>query len=237
MITCIAIDDEPLALSQISTYIKKTDFLILKGACKSANEATKIISENEIDLLFVDINMPDINGLDFVRDLQNKPIIIFTTAYSEFAIDSFRVDALDYLLKPFSYTDFLHSAEKALKQFQLLTSSLTNQIDNEQWLFVKSEHKILQINVLQINYIESRSEYLRIYSENIQPVMTLSNMKSMLEKLPTDLFMQIHRSYIVNLKKIISVERNFILLKNNVKIPIGEHYKENFIKYLNRNIL
>ncbi|NDV65851.1 DNA-binding response regulator [Bacteroides sp. 224] len=234
---CIAIDDEPLALKQIIGYISKTPFLELTKACSNAMEAISIIAENDIDILFVDINMPDLNGLDFVRSLNQKPLVIFTTAYSEYAIEGFRVDAIDYLLKPFGYPDFLKSAEKAYRQFKLINTahSSGNNLSDTKYIFVKSEYRTIQIIIDSITHIESRSEYLRIYSEVDSPVMTLGSLKLIKEKLPSEHFMRIHRSYIINLKKISAIERGQIIINKSTRIPIGEQYKEEFQEYLEKH--
>ena len=179
---------EPFALLQMKAYIERTPFLQLVASCRSAQEAAEALSSKEIDLLFVDINMPDLNGLDFVRSLQIKPLVTFTTAYPEYAIEGFRVNALDYLLKPIAYTDFLRSAEKALYQYGLIkreTEALPPHI------FVRSEYKIVKIEIHKITHIESRSEYVRIFSDDIRPVMTLGSLKSYEEKLPAGMFMRI----------------------------------------------
>lgn len=232
MIRCIAIDDEPFALMQIASYVEKTPFLQLVASCRSAYDAQHVMAESTVDLLFVDINMPDLNGLDFVRSLTAKPLIIFTTAYGEFALDGFRVDALDYLLKPISNRNFQRSAEKALRQFNLMKNAGDNP---SQTIFVKSEYKNIQIDIDKILYIESRSEYVRIYSEDIRPVMTLGSLKSYEEKLPSDRFMRIHRSYIVILQKIMAVERRSIIINKDRKIPVGELYEERFRAYLSNH--
>ncbi len=236
MIRCIAIDDEPLALRQIASYIEKTSFLELTSLCSSALEAIEILSSQKVDLLFVDINMPDLNGLDFVRSLPEKPLIIFTTAYSEYALEGFRVDALDYLLKPIDYADFLRSAEKAYRQYKLLKGEYESASENN-LIFVRSAYKTIQIETDKITHIESRSEYVRIFTESGKPIMTLGSLKSYEEKLPSELFMRVHRSYLVNLKKIVSVQRKHILLGNNIKIPIGEIYEERFRRYLAGNTI
>lgn len=232
MIRCIAIDDEPLALQQIETYIRKTPFLELVASCRSALDAVESLAEQPVDLLFVDINMPDLNGLDFVRSLISNPLVIFTTAYSEYAIDGFRVDAIDYLLKPIGYPDFLRSAEKAHRQFRLLNPNDTG-IDNPCLLFVKADYKTIRIDVDKITHIESRSEYVRIYTQDMPPVMSLGSLKSYEERLPSDRFMRIHRSFIVNLARIKSIERKHIVIANDVHIPIGEIYEERFKAFLN----
>jgi two-component system LytT family response regulator len=238
MMRCIAIDDEPLALAQLTGYIKKTPFLELAAAFPSAVDALTYLADGAIDLLFVDINMPDMNGLDLVRSLSCKPLIIFTTAYSQYAIDGFRLDAFDYLLKPFGYPDFICSAEKAYRQYNLLQKEhLTPGADGQERFFVKSEYKLMPVEISGITHIESRSEYLRIYTETTSPVMTLSNMKSMEERLPAGRFMRVHRSYIVNLQKITAVERSHLFLNGAIQLPIGEQYKEAFRNYLARHSL
>ncbi|MDR2389904.1 MAG: LytTR family DNA-binding domain-containing protein [Tannerellaceae bacterium] len=231
---CMAIDDEPPALTQITGYIQKTPFLELTAACYCAVEGIPLLTEENIDLLFIDISMPDINGLDFVRTLRKKPMIIFVTAYSEYAIDGFRVDAFDYLLKPIGYLDFLYAAEKAYRQYKLRRNehlALPTSPVAERF-FVKSEYKTMPIEIQSITHIESRSEYLRIYTETTSPVMTLGSMKSIEERLPADRFMRVHRSYIVHLPKITSVERSHILINHKIRIPVGEQYKEAFRNYL-----
>jgi two-component system LytT family response regulator len=238
MMRCIAIDDEPLALAQLTAYIAKTPFLQLTAACTNALEVVQLLVEKDVDLLFVDINMPDMNGLDLVRSLPYKPLLIFTTAYAEYALDGFRVDALDYLLKPIGYPAFAHSAEKAFRQYNLLSAQAEAKAGNaSESLFVKSGYKMVQINPSTITHIESRSEYLRIYTLTAPPVMTLGSLKSIEEKLPTSLFMRIHRSYIINLQKIVSIERSFVILQGAIRVSIGEQYKESFRAYLSRRLL
>jgi two-component system LytT family response regulator len=224
---CIAIDDEPPALAQLTDYIAKTPFLCLAAACHSAVDSIPLLTEGKIDLLFIDIQMPDINGLDFVRSLHRKPPVIFVTAYSEYALDGFRVDAFDYLLKPIGYPDFLHAAEKAYRRHKLCTPESA-----PDYFFVKSEYKTIPIEIQSITHIESRSEYLRIYTETTPPIMTLGNMKSIEERLPSGRFMRVHRSWIVHLQKITFVERNHILIQHKARIPVGEQYREAFRNYL-----
>lgn len=234
MMRCIAIDDEPLALKQISAYIQKTPFLELAAACRSAVEAMALLKEEPADLLFVDINMPDLNGLDFVRALTVKPLVIFTTAYSEYALEGYKVDATDYLLKPVSYVDFLRASEKAYAQFRLIRAAAEHVDDTAQnHLFVRSDYRTLRINTDDILYIESMSEYVRIYMVGGgKPVTTLGSLKTYAEKLPAASFMRVHRSYIVNLNRIAAVERRNIILDGGGSIPIGEMYEENFKNYL-----
>ncbi|MCF8372687.1 MAG: LytTR family DNA-binding domain-containing protein [Bacteroidales bacterium] len=237
MIKCIAIDDEPLALKQIVGYVEKTPYLELVDSFESAMQAISFLSENEVDLMFVDINMPDLNGMDFVKSLNNPPKVIFTTAYSEYAIEGFKVDAIDYLLKPIGYSDFLKASAKAKERIRAANSESTKIESNEEFLFIKSEHKILRINLSEIKYIESMREYVRIHSENQKPVMALMSMKKVEEFLPNNNFMRVHRSFIVNLKKVAHVERHRIIFDNKVYIPISEQYKEKFQEFLDKNFL
>ncbi len=232
MIRCIAIDDEPLSLAQISNYISKIPYLELVGKCRDALEAMKIISETQVDLMFVDINMPDLNGLDFVRSLNQKPKVIFTTAYSEYAIEGYKVEAVDYLLKPFSFQDLLGAADRArrLIEDKPTTEELKVQ-DNS--IFVKSEYRITRIDVSDIKYVESMGEYLRIFLEGQpKPLMPLMSMKRMEEILPAKNFMRVHRSFIVNLDKIQEISRMRIIF-DDVYIPVGDNYKQKFMEYIN----
>ncbi|MEE4260093.1 MAG: LytTR family DNA-binding domain-containing protein [Bacteroidales bacterium] len=237
MIRCIAIDDEPLALKQIAGYIDKTPFLSLMKTFESALQAINYFEDNEVDLMFVDINMPDLSGMDFVKSLNNPPKVIFTTAYSEYAVEGFKVDAIDYLLKPISYADFLKAAERAKERISPKITENTQVESNEKFLFIKSEYKILRIILSDIRYIEGMREYLRIHIENQQPVMTLMSMKKMEEFLPEETFMRVHRSFIVNLNKITTIERNRIVFDKKVYIPVSEQYKKAFQKYLDNNFL
>lgn len=237
MINCITIDDEPLALKQMQDYIEKTPFLHLVAKCESAFEAMEVLSKNQVDLMFVDINMPDLSGMDFVKSMEYKPHIIFTTAYSEYAVEGFKVNALDYLLKPISYTDFLKSANKAQKHIENFLSKTEKLQSDAEHLFIKSEYKIIRINFNEIKYIEGMREYVRIHLINSKKFMTLLSMKSLEKQLPKEQFMRVHRSYIVNLKQINIIERNRIIFDNNVYIPVSEQYKAQFQSYLDQNFL
>jgi two-component system, LytTR family, response regulator LytT len=237
MIRCIAIDDEPLALRQIAGYIEKTPFLELAGSYDSALTAMGVLRNEHIDLIYVDINMPDLNGMDFVKSLDNPPMIVFVTAYSEYALEGFRVDAIDYLLKPISYGDFLKSANKVKSWFDANHHDTGNSSSGKDFLFIKSDYKILRINFDEIKYIEGMSEYVKIHLTHSRPVMTLLSMKVIEEQLPSDRFMRVHRSYIVNLSKISVIERSRIVFDGKVYIPVGEQYKNAFQSYLDKNFL
>ncbi len=236
-IRCIAIDDEPLALAQICSYIEKTPFLELTASCRDAFEAMKCFAETPADLLFVDINMPGLNGMELAKTLHNTCMIIFTTAYSDYAVEGFRVDAVDYLMKPIGYADFLQAANKANERWQAKHPAVQESLDvNTGFLFVKSEYRTLRINIREITYIEGMREYVRIHLIHGKPVMTLLSMKALEDKLPGNMFMRVHRSYIVNLEKISVIERNRIIF-GDIYIPVGEQYKEQFQEYVDKNFL
>lgn len=239
MIRCIAVDDEPLALNKLAGYIARVTFLELVASCQDAFEAMKVLSEEEIDLIFLDINMPDLSGLDLMRSLVVKPLVVFTTAYSEYAVEGFKLDAVDYLLKPYEFHDLLKAADKARKHIELRTMSALDaesaQLSNGSSLFVKADYKVIRINISDIKYIEGMSEYVRIFIEGeAKPVMTLLSLKKIEERLPANQFMRVHRSYIVNLQKVTEISRLRIIFDHNVYIPVGDNYKERFIDYINK---
>ena len=236
-IKCIAIDDEPLALEQISSYIQKTPCLDCVALCQSAYEAMEYLANNDVELMFVDINMPDINGMDFVKSLKKCPQVIFTTAYSEYAIEGFQVDALDYILKPISYAGFLKAANKAKTWFDLNQKQPETIQTTQDCLFVKSEYKLVRIMLTDIKYIESANEYIQIHLINDTPVSTLIRLKSIEEQLPKDKFMRVHRSFIVNLDRVKVIERNRIVFENKVHIPIGDQYKDVFQAFIDKVFL
>ena len=237
IIKCLAIDDEPLALQQIAAYIAKTPFLESVALCQSAFEAMDYLANNEVDLLFVDINMPDLNGMDFVKSLSIKPQVIFTTAYSEYAIEGFQVDAMDYILKPIPYAVFLKSATKAKSWFEMHQKPVETIQTSSDFLFVKSEYKLIRIALTDIKYIESANEYIQIHLVNAESVTTLIRLKAMEEQLPKERFMRVHRSFIVNLDQVKVIERNRIVFDQKVYIPIGDQYKETFQSFVDRIFL
>ncbi len=237
IVRCFAIDDEPLALQQICHYIEKTPFLQLSGSAKNAFQAMEQLADLEVDLLFVDINMPGLSGVDFVKTLDKSRMVIFTTAYSEYAIEGFKVDAVDYLLKPIGYSDFLKGVNKALSVFRMKNLVPETVSGNEDYLFVKSEYRTIRIPFSEIKYIESMREYVRIYLTEGKPVMSLLSMKSLEERLPERQFMRVHRSFIVNLEAVRIVERNRIVFDKDVFIPVGEQYREVFQRFLDKNFL
>lgn len=200
------------------------------------SEAQNLLSKKNIDLLFTDIDMPGTNGVEFVRSLSHQPMVIFTTAYPSFAIDGFKLNAVDYLLKPFEFEDCLHAAEKAqkLKNINLSTASFSEP-NNTGTLFIKSDYKMIRVNINSIKYIESMSEYVRIYiEEKEKPIITLNSLQKLEARLPSH-FMRVHRSYIVNLQKIIEISRLRIRFDDKKLIPISENYKEKVMNYITNN--
>lgn len=236
-IRCLAIDDEPLALKQIGAYIEKTPFLKSIALCHSAFEAMELLTKNEVDLMFVDINMPDLTGMDFVKSLTKKPQVIFTTAYSDHAIEGFQVDALDYILKPISYAVFLKAANKAKAWFELNHKQTEIIQTTQDCIFVKSEYKLIRILLSEIKYIESSNEYIQIHLINDEPITTLIRLKVMEEQLPKDKFMRVHRSFIVNLDRVKVIERNRIIFDHNTYIPVGDQYKDSFQTFIDKTFL
>lgn len=237
-IRCIAIDDEPLAVKKIAGYIQKVPFLELVAECRSAAEAMSILDATDIQLLFIDINMPDISGMEFVKSLTNKPYIVFTTAYSEYAVEGFQVDAADYLLKPITFSNFLKAANKVKNLIELTANNRKESVKTTaNHLFVKSDYKLIRIELDNIKYIESQHEYIKIHLVNSNPVMTQLSLKSIEEQLPSDRFMRVHRSFIVNLAKVSVIERNRIVFDGKVYIPVSEQYKEKFQEYIDRNFI
>ena len=243
MIKCIAIDDEPLALKKLVTYIKKIPYLELVAECRSAIEAQQVIDQQQVDAIFLDINMPDLNGLDFAKSMQDHskgPIMVFTTAYSEYAIEGYKANAVGYLLKPYSFDEFETAAQKVkdIMEIRHQSSAEVSADPNDNGIYVKSDYRIVRIDISSIRYIEAMSEYLRISCDDKEkPVIVLLSMKKIEEHLPTNTFMRIHRSYIINLNKIREVKKNHVILEGDASLPIGDNYKDTFMNYLNSKIL
>lgn len=227
MINTIIIDDEPLAVSLLESYVSKTSFLTLSGTYSSAVQAMQELPGKKIDLLFLDIQMPDLNGLEFSRMVDPHTRIVFTTAFNQYAIDGYRVNALDYLLKPISYTDFLQAANKALQWFER-----TQKPEEIESIFVKSDYKLVQIELKKIQYIEGLKDYIKIYTEeNPKPILSLMSMKAMEELLPTTRFIRVHRSFIVQKDQIRIIDRGRIVF-GKTYIPVSDSYKQVFQTFL-----
>ena len=245
MIKCIAIDDEPLALKKLVAYIKKIPYLELVAQCRSAIEAQQVLEQQEVEAIFLDINMPDLNGMDFAKSLQDHskgPVMVFTTAYSEYAIEGYKANAVGYLLKPYGFDEFEAAAQKVkdiceIRQQSAASVEISTDVDDGV-IYVKSDYKIVRIDIGKINYIEAMSEYLRISCEDKEkPVIVLLSMKKIEENLPSAHFMRIHRSFIINLDKISEVKKNHVMLDDGISLPIGDNYKDAFMNYLNKKIL
>ena len=235
-ITCLIADDEPMALSLIESYVLKTPFLELKAKCNSAIKAMEFLeTDSDIDLFFLDIQMPDLTGLEFSRLLPAKSKVVFTTAFDQYAIEGYKVNALDYLLKPFDYNEFLNAAQKARNHFE--TNSFQNNENqqnnkNSDFIFVKSEYRQIKINFSEILYIEGLKDYVKIYtSSHPRPILTLMSLKKLEEELPSEQFMRIHRSYIISLEKIEAIERNHVVIKDGF-ITIAPNYKDILMEYI-----
>lgn len=248
-LTCAIIDDEPLAISLLESYVNKTPFLSLAGKYNSAVNALPILSREPVDLLFLDIQMPELNGMEFSRILEGDTRIIFTTAFSQYALDSYKVNALDYLLKPISYPDFLKSANKALQWYELLREGQSHPETTApgtdsprtahtiESIFIKTEYKLMQIELRKILYIEGLKDYVKIYVEDEpRPILSLMSMKSLEDMLPTDRFIRVHRSFIVQPEKIKVIERNRIVFGKEY-IPISDNYKQKFMEFLAQRAL
>ena len=230
-LSCAIIDDEPLAVELMESYVRKTPFLELQGSFGSGVAAFGMLRDRPVDLLFCDIQMPGLNGVEFSRILPADTRVIFTTAFSRYAVEGFRVNAVDYLLKPISYADFLAAAQKALEWFELKRRAGAP-ADDLRSIFVKTEYRLRQIGFDSILYIEGLKDYVKIHvEEETHPVLTLTSLKSLEEQLPADRFVRVHRSFIVQPSKIRSIERNRIVFGKEY-IPVSENYRQAFFDFL-----
>ena len=229
-LNCAIVDDEPLALDLMESYVAKTPFLNLTGKYSSAVQAMKELPERQVDLLFLDIQMPELSGLEYSKMVSPDTRVVFTTAFEQYAIDGYRVNALDYLLKPISYADFLQAANKAVQWFELLQQP-KEEITS---IFVKSNYKLIQIPLNNILYIEGLKDYIKIYEEGAsKPILSLMSMKAIEELLPASRFMRVHRSFIVQKEKIRVVDRGRIIF-GKTYIPVSDSYKQAFQEYLDK---
>lgn len=234
---CIAVDDEPLALEMVSGFIRQTSFLSLEGRFENAIEALSHINKNEIDLVFLDIQMPDLSGMELARVLEGnkrekKPKIIFTTAYNQFAIEGYKVDALDYLLKPFSYEEFLKASSKAYNYFAKIPTAKEEEAPD--YLFLKVEYQLVKVMLKDIIYIEGYKDYVKVHLTNKPaPLLSLTSLKNLEDLLPSKKFMRVHRSFIISLDHIQSITKNTVTM-SNMTISVSENYKENFLAFLNK---
>lgn len=231
-LNCLVVDDEPLAVRLLSSYVERTSFLNLSGTAQSGAEALVFLNDNPVDLVFLDIHMPGFSGMELARQLQSGPRVVFTTAYSDHAVDGFAVNALDYLLKPVSYEEFMRAASRALAYY---TPKETISDSASGFITVKSEYRIIRIPVENIDYIEGLKDYVKIVtSDGEKPVLTLMSMKSLEEMLPEAGFMRVHRSFIVNMDRVRVVERNCIIMGQQL-IPVAESVRKRFLATLGLN--
>lgn len=237
MIRTIAIDDEPLALQLISGYIKKTPFLEFVESFENPLIAMEYMENNDVDLIFLDIQMPDLPGIELAKLISREIKVVFTTAYEKYALEGFRLEAVDYLLKPFGYEEFLSAANKVKKIVDLETKANATIETNNNFLFLKADYKIRRINYDEILYIEGLKDYIKIYLKNEpKPIISHYSLKLLEAKLPTSMFMRIHRSFIVNLNCVSTVDR-FRIVFGKEYLPVSDQYKDKFQKYLDENFL
>lgn len=241
ILKCVAIDDEPLALELLSKFISQTAFLKLEGKFSNAIEALGFINQNEVQLIFMDIQMPDLSGMELARILDgkknsDKTRIIFCTAYHQFAIEGYKVEALDYLLKPYSYEDFLNAATKAYQYFERISNASSPKASEptvqQDFIFLKVEYQLVKVMLKDITHVEAYKDYVKVHLKSkANPLLSLTSMKNMEEILPSDKFMRVHRSFIVALDKIDSVSKNIIQVGDH-QIAVGENYKDQFLEFL-----
>ncbi len=233
---CIAVDDEPMALGIVEKYINKVPFLELEKSFRDSLDALDFLQKNQVDLIFLDINMPDLSGIQFLRSLTSQPLVIFITAYSEYALQSYDYQAVDYLLKPVEFDRFLKAANRAMKQFKLLTSQdsvfTPSEKDKKDYVIIKSGAEMIRIKNSDIHYVESAGNYVIFFTEN-QKIMSLMNMKEVLSMLPSSQFSRIHRSYVVAFRHIDLIERHQVTINKRI-IPIGSIYRESFIEKISK---
>lgn len=233
---CIAVDDEPLALDIIEAYVGKHPDLTLVARCNNAAEASEVLKTHKVDLMFLDINMPEISGLNFVKSLESKPLFMFTTAYPDHAVEGFELDAIDYLLKPISYERFEKGVDKAKEYFSIKQNADVAESDLEnEFIFVKANQKLIKLAYNDIYYVEAFADYVKIFLAD-KKIVTLQTMKNMEKKLPAELFSRVHRSFIVNRNHVESFSSTLCEV-NEVKIPIGKNYKEGFVNLMKSNTI
>ena len=238
-ISCIAIDDEPLALGLMVSYIRKTPFLELAGQFDNPIDPMEFLQQNPVQLIFLDIQMPDLTGVEFARTLSEECKVIFTTAYEKYAVEGFQLHALDYLLKPISYEVFLQSIRHAKQHFDLMDANSSGHLgsNDDDFLFVKADYQIHRIEYAHILYVEGLKDYVKLYTENtLKPIVFHATMSSVEEKLPSTDFMRVHRSFIVSLNKIKTIERDHILFGSK-RIPISKQYKPDFDEFIKKKFL
>ncbi len=233
MLRCLAVDDEPLALDLLEDNIRQVSFLTLVGRCKNAMEAIEVLQKEQVDLLFLDVQMPGLTGIQLLKNLKTRPMVIFITAYKNYAVEGFELDVLDYLVKPVPFERFLKSVTKAL-EFSNLSKK---EEKSREYLFVNADYTLLKVTIKDIIYIEGLKDYIKIFlSSSSKPVITRLSMKSMEESLPSDQFIRTHKSYIISIAHIISIRKNKIKL-SETDIPLSDHYKESLMNLIQKENL
>ncbi|MGZ4034876.1 MAG: LytR/AlgR family response regulator transcription factor [Bacteroidia bacterium] len=233
MIQCLAVDDETLALDLLEDNIRQIPFLHLVKRCKNAYEAMEVLQNEPIDLIFLDIQMPGITGMQFLQSLQSRPMVIFITAYKKYALDGFNLDVLDYLVKPVPFDRFLKASNKALEYYNLKQKPMHLQDTTTEYIFVNSEYNLVKILINDITYIEGLKDYIKIHLTNlVKPVITRLSLKAIEEKLPSAKFIRVHKSFIISIDKISSIRKNRILV-NESEVPLSDLYRANLFKIIN----
>jgi two-component system LytT family response regulator len=239
MLRCLLVDDEPLALRLLTSYVERVPFLELVGTCRSALEAMTVLQQESVDVLFLDIQMPDLTGVEFVRTLRPEALVIFTTAYEAYALEGFNLNAVDYLVKPFAFDRFVQAAQKAQDRLQArrptepvaAPTALPTPAPADDFIFVKADYHTQRINLRDIRYLEGLKDYIKIYTGAGKPVLTLNSLKAFEDRLPSQDFVRVHRSFIVALSWIDSIRKNRIYLGEAI-IPIGDSYADAFHKLI-----
>lgn len=236
-ISCIIVDDEPIALALVEKYVNQTPFLELKEKFSNGIKAVEYLNDYSVDVVFSDIQMPDLSGIELSRVIPKSTKVIFTTAFDQYALEGFKVDALDYLLKPFNYEEFLKAALKAKEWIDLKDNQSTEKLPEKNFLFVKSDYKQIKIDLSEVELIEGLKDYVKIWLKgNSKATLTLMSLKKLTEELPSSQFMRIHKSYIIALDKINEIERNQVLIRDR-RITVTDQYKEAFQTYISQNSL
>lgn len=220
-----------MVLEQLRTYLARVPFLQVVAACHDAYEAIETMKRQQVDAIFTDINMPDLNGLEFVRSLEEPPIIVFTTAYPDYAIEGYKVSAVDYVLKPFSFDDILSAAMKVKQRYELLSAQRAAPAE-EGYVYVRAEHRQVRVAIADVDYVEGRNEYVCLHLNSGESIVTFLSMRKMVMTLPEPQFMRVHRSFIVNMSRLRSVSRSSITMSDGVSIPIGESYKDKIVAHV-----